>query len=298
MFLGACAVPSYDSTAPVANALQIASVLQSVNLSLTSGDCNGALTQILPLYNSANSDNDIRIATAESYACLDGIEFFKIIGDLTSSGDNFSGSGLWEFLAQEFPSTTVPVDDKKPLYAESAMDALMATLNPPGVILPADEVNSASYNPGSIEFTDRTDDANSLMALVTMAQMGTLLSRGGLPSANGHKSQDLPWTSAATTPGEGCAFVAALLQFDDSLQFMSQTAPGKAGQVFSTINTFLGTILNAGCMAGCTLCGITCSSCPTTLRDRNSCTGSGTDPNSCAAAGLLMAVNASWVGPP
>ncbi len=280
--------------------MQIDSVIDAVNIALSGQGCTTALTAILPLYNSVNTDNAIRLSTAASYGCAARVNLLDILGDLVSFQGDLAGSGFWEFLVQEFPSTVSPIDDKIPQAAESATDAIMATLNPATILVPAFTINSTSNNPGSLEVNDRTSDANSFLTFASMSLMGSLLYRNGNPLANNHKGNALPWTSADLMQGDGCALASGVLNFNDGLNSIAAAAPSSIAIIYQKIQTLFATGLDLACQVGCTVCGgsVSCTSCPTTLRSRASCTGVNTDVNSCAAAGIINFINDSWQGPP
>jgi hypothetical protein len=240
----------------------------------------------------------VRLATAATYACFSGIRLLEVIDHLISFDGDLGGSGFWEFLVQEFPSTATPFDDRKPQAAMNGLDAAMSMLKQGIVLVPSYTISSDSNNIGSIASIDRIDDANSYMTFLSMALIGSLQNRYGLPTSNRHKSIDLPWTAATETQGEGCNFASALLHLYDGLHYLSTVSPPNIASTYASIADFLGPALDAGCSTGCTLCGLSCDTCPMTLRNRDSCTGLATDKNSCAAAGLTTFVNASWQGPP
>ncbi len=256
-----------------------------------------AYSTIYPLYNSINTNNRVRSAMAATYACYSNVNIFKILSDTIDFPGDLGGSGLWEFFAKEFPSTANP-DDKRPQAALNGMDAVMSIISPTMITVPGYMVNSTSYNPGSLLYTDRIDDANALLTFLGMSFVGSMENRFGLPTSNYHKSVALPWADATLTKGDGCAFAAALLHISDGISYISDSAPANVSESYSTIKEFLIPSMNTGCAAGCLLCGISCSACPISLRDRTSCTGEVTDINSCAAAGIIAFVNSSWQGPP
>jgi hypothetical protein len=297
--MGACTGAGYStSEGTVANTLEKQAAIAAVNLALSTSDCTTALTRILPLYNSTNTDNDIRNATAAAYGCQANINFFKLLGDFTSFGGDFSGSGFWEFMTYEFPSTSSP-DDRRPIAAEYGIDALFSILNPGTILIPSLTVNSSTDNPGSMLVDDRSSDSNAYLTFMSMALMGSLQSRYGLPGSDHKQTVALPWSVSTNTKGDGCAFVSGLLNFYDGLTYIQQSAPSNIASIYSEIATLLNGGLSAACQAGCMLCGgsVSCTECPTTLRDRSSCTGLATDVNSCAAAGVINFVNTSWDGP-
>ncbi|MEO5969584.1 MAG: hypothetical protein ABIQ95_06625 [Bdellovibrionia bacterium] len=297
LVLSACGSPGYDSTNTIANSMLIFGTVEQVNVSLSSQACNAALAQILPLYDSVNTNNQIRLATAASYGCAAKVNIFQVLSDMTKAS-NLGGSGLWKFLAGEFPSVASP-DDKMPTAAGLGTDAAMAAVGDGTLIVPTVKINATSHNPGSLILGDRITDANSYITFLSMSLMGSLLYRDGRPNATTLvKTVPLPWQTAPTAVGNGCAFAAALLNFFDGLDAITGASPATIQASYKVISSFLTTGVNTACGLGCSLiCGgaSTCTSCPTTLRDRNSCTGLTTDANSCAAAGLAAFVSSSWI---
>ncbi|MBI2711805.1 MAG: hypothetical protein HYX41_02920 [Bdellovibrio sp.] len=294
-----CTQAGFDSANILANQLQVNTALDAVNIALSKGDCATALSSISTIYSSVNTSNAVRLAIASAYACSAGVNVLSNLNNLVNFQDSLAGAGFFYFLVSEFKSVTNP-DDKKPTSAALAVDALLATVNSGTVFAPTYTVNSGTQNPGSLLVNDRTGDSNAYLLFVAMAQMGILLYRDASPLSNNHKSQNLAWDTPATSVGDGCAFSSAILNFYDSLQYIDQGAPASAQKVYDTISVFLQTSLNAACSYGCSHNGCTmgCSSCPTTLRNRNSCTGQATDANSCASAGIANFVNTTWSGPP
>jgi hypothetical protein len=296
-----CTSPGYESASGTsANPLLISSVIDKTNQLLNSLNCAGAYATVYPIYNSVSSNNGIRLAMASTYGCYSGVNVFKNIGDLVAFGSSLNGSGLWEFMAQEFPSSATPTDDKVPTTAEYGIDAIQATIGTSVIPVAQYMINATGYNPSTLLYTDRTNDANTYLTFLAMALMGSLENRYGVPTANHHKSTALPWTSASLTAGDGCAFTSAILNFYDGIQYLAASAPANVASKFSAITSLLNTGLNLACTDGCLLCGgsVSCTSCPTTMRSRASCTGTTTDVNSCAAAGIVTFVNSSWTGPP
>lgn len=281
------------------DALDKAGVIDAVNRALSVQDCGTALQQIQPIYESADSDNEIRLAAASVYGCFAGIQILPLIQDLIDFNGDLGGAGFWEFLAKEFPSTATPADDKKPQAAMNGLDALFAATKSGIIILPSSLVNQKTFNPGSILSSDRVDDSNSYLPFMSMALIGTLQNRYGSPDSNHHQTVLLPWEDPTKIKGDGCAFASGLLNLLDGMQFVAKSATSQVSTVYNKINTFLSTALDAGCSVGCTLCGgsVSCSTCPTSLRDRTSCAGTNTDTTSCAASGIIKFVNTSWQGP-
>lgn len=298
LFLTGCGVPSGTDNSSGRQA-----IVDQVNHSLSTLDCSTALQTVLPAYNSANSDNSIRLSTAASYGCYAKINVLNNLYDLESFSGNLAGSGFFEFLVQEFPSTASP-DDKVPTSAEDGMDAVMAAIQPGTVLVSSDLVSTDSNNVISLLYSDRTDDANSYLTFLGMSLVGSLLDRYGAPTSNYHKSQTLPWTTPTAVTSDGCAVAAGLLNFSDGLEAITAASPTSVAALYSKIGSTLTTGLNTACSAGCSACAslpgstVSCTTCPLSLRNRSSCTGLDTDTNSCAAAGIVTFVNTTWSGPP
>ncbi len=296
-----CGVPGYDKLNPTAATTEgIAAVVEQVNIVLSSGDCASALAQIDPIYQSINSGNDVRLAEAGTYGCFATINLLNILTDLQNFSGNLAGSGFWEFLVQEFPSTA---SDRIPQSAMDGTDALLAAIKPGTVLLPQYIDKTDTNNVKSFLPSDRVDDANSYLTFVSMALMGSLQSRYGLPTSNHHKSQTLPWTSSTAVTTDGCAFASAVLNFNDGLKFIIDASPPAIAKFYTTIKNALTAGLDPACAAGCSNpldCNDSslCSGCPISLRNRNACTSLNTDANSCAASGLVNFVNSAWTGPP
>ncbi len=295
-----CESPGFEASQTTANSLQISSAIDRTNAYLNRGDCAGALQIIQPLYSSLNTNNAIRLVTASTYGCFADLKVFTVALGLSSFSGNLGGAGFWEFLVQEFPSTSSP-DDRKPVAAENGIDAVISAVNPGVVAAASDFINSTSYNPGALVVADRVNDANTYLTFLSMALMGSLLSRYGNPDSSNHRTSALPWRTAPTTPGDGCALASATLHFYDGVTFLSSIAPSNMAAVYSSMSTMLAAGLDGACSLGCTLIcagASTCTTCPLSLRDRTSCTGLTSDVNSCAAAGINTFINASWTGTP
>ncbi len=237
---------------------------------------------------------------AAAYGCDANLEVLSVVMGLTTFGGNLGGAGFWEFLVKEFPSTASP-DDRIPQAAENGIDAVRSAVNLGAVIAPSDYINSTSYNPEVLLVSDRISNANTYLTFLSMALMGSLMNRYGAPDSNYDRTAALPWLTAATTPGDGCAMAAATLDFFDGVTYLASVAPASTAHIFSKISTLLTAGLDVACALGCSvICAgnVTCTSCPLSLRNRASCTGSTSDINSCAAAGLNNFINTSWTGTP
>jgi hypothetical protein len=227
-------------------------------MALNSLNCTGAYGAIYPLYNSTNSNNNVRLAMAATYGCYATVDLLQIISDLEASGGDLGGSAFWQFLVTEFPSVASPTDDKIPQSAEYGTDAAQAIIVPGVIVNSTDLIHTTSNNPGSLLYTDRENDANTYLTFISIALMGSLLNRYGAPTSNHHKSVNLPWTTAAATPGDGCAFASGLLNFYDGLTLLESSSTGSAKTAYSSIQSYLMGALATACSQGCTACGAGC----------------------------------------
>lgn len=326
LLLNACSGAGYETPpGALANSLTISGSVDAVNLLLSKRECSAALAKITPLYSSINSNNAIRFATASSYACSARVDFLSTLDAIVDYQSTTPLGILFELSAKQFPSTANP-DDKVPQAAANATDALHAIIHPGTILIDAYTVNSKTDNPGSLLVGDRLSDANSYLTMVSMALIGSLENRYAAPDANNsyHKSNDLPWTTAASTVGDGCAYASAILNFFDGLSYIESVASPTIARAYKAFET-LAPQIGYGCCVGLQTCGFAvdcglsvpcsatgtcttctncadcpslCQSCPTALRGRTSCTGEAMDRNSCAAAGMVEQVNnALWSGP-
>jgi hypothetical protein len=310
--LQACGKPGYDGT----TAQGQAAAIDAVNIALSSKDCATAIAIIDPIYESANSNNDIRMARAAAYACVAGVNFFGLIGQIASNSSKLDGPEFWSLLTQLFPSSTAPTD-RVVEGAEGAADALMATLNAGLVLSPTNMFNALSFNPDSAAYPDRTVQSNLFLVFSSMAWIGGMNNRFGQPvdPVTFHKGSNLPWVTAdaAGMSTDGCAYAAAVVNFVDSLSGISGSFTGSTAANFTKIQNAFQDGIYLACDLGCqnipfpggsqSGCNPTtsCESCPITLRNRGSCTGAVNDANSCAAAGIINFMNnppTGWPGPP
>jgi hypothetical protein len=192
------------------------------------------------------------------------------------------------------------------------MDALQSVLIPGQVIVPAYETNATTFNPGSTLVSDRTTDSNFYLFFMTLAAIGGLENRYGAPDASYNKTQNLPWTTAATVTDDGCEFASAIVNMVDALEASISNMTGGLATGAQNIETAFSATINLACHYGCTNtvppiagwqasgCTVTtdCSTCPLSLRDRTQCVFNTvpTDQTSCAAAGIVNMVNVSPVG--
>jgi hypothetical protein len=308
-----CGRPALDPNSAVGKE----AIIDQTNNDLTTGDCTDALITILPLYNSSNTDNQVRMLAASAYACEAGVNFFSTLTNLTLDANTLT-STFWGFFAQLFPSTSI---DKVVESAGYGMDTLMTTLIPGQVILPSDMINSTSVNPGSLDFSDRIGDSNIYMLMVSMAAIGGAESRYGNPTSTFHPQSNppLPFNDNVTKmTDQGCIYAAGILNFFDSIGPASAVLSSDVASVLNQITAVsVSQYFDLACDYGCkgtmpsgsdiialnptgkwvaTGCSISagCGGCPKALRDYTSCHPNvANDPGACAAAGLVNLVNAS-----
>jgi hypothetical protein len=324
-FVSAIAITSCGLATPdPTTASGKAAIIDDVNIYLNTGQCSAALVEITPLYNSANSDNNVRMAMASVYGCFAGVNFFKLASDITKT--NLSAPGFpWNFMAVEFPSTNSP-SDKVVESAGFGLDATMAILNPGEVLLAGDLFNTNTFNQDSLIISDRTTDSNFYSIFLTMSEIGGSENRAGA-NASGSPTTNppLPWVTSSTggMSTAGCAFASGVANFADSLTVVPTT--GVIGAALNAINNnpttvSFSSLVYAACNFACqnavpnplnslteaalnpsgkwtaNACGSNtglCASCPLLLRDRNNCAGVASDQVSCAAAGIVNFVNFS-----
>ena len=317
--MAGCA-PSGDS----ATQLNRQQILDAVDSALTVQDCATAIDTIKPLYNSAATDNDVRMKMASAYACDAHINFFKLMGDLASNANAMAtGSGLWTSMAKLFPSTAG--SDYVVEGGLLGMDAVFSALNTGAVVLPNDQVNAGTFNVGSIFTEDRISDANIYLTFLAMASMGGLENRYGSPDPSTFiKTTPFPWSSPLqmTATSDGCAIASSMFNIIDGMSASTDAMGGAVGKSFGTATALLNIAFDAACQAGCQgtaaavvnalpqfvkdpvgnpwvttgpNCAGTCTACPKALRDRRKCTGTN-DDISCAALGLIQFLNVGLYG--
>jgi hypothetical protein len=313
-FLSGCGAPTPDASTELGKR----QLIDQANKALTTSDCSTALQILLPIYQSANTDNEVRLLTASAYACWANVNYFKLIGDIVSNSGTLAGSGFWSFASSLFPSTAG--QDHVAEGAVLAQDALLASLVPGIPILPSGAINYGSYNVGSIYPSDRTDDSNLYLIFTAMAGIGSFQNRYGNPDSAFHPQSALPWKTAANATTDGCGYASSILNFVDAITQAQTIVPSNLKNALNSISSAFSTSLDLACDFGCTglvppavapfnpsnkwvASGCNFNSgctidrkCPSTLRNRFSCQAQTTDVNSCAAAGITNFINASSLG--
>ncbi len=272
-----------------------------IRSALTRGDCVAAIDLSSRLYDSEYSDNDIRMLHASALGCKAGIKLYNVVDELTS----FGGANPIGQFARIFPST---LSDQRLESAWFGLDALQSILNPGVVVGSADRVLPGGYNPGSVLYTDRTLDSNSYAFFVSMAMIGSTLSRYGNPNAGAGYSQGtaLPWTNRAAviadTSGTACGLASGFLNYFDAFSAIQPILPSSASSSISTMLTIIqgpivdGTLpcVNSGGMGNCLLNATAqeCDLAKTRLRYRASCTETAAIGH--FAAGIIQCINTLW----
>jgi hypothetical protein len=299
-----CGEPKVDCNTPEGRA----AIIDSVNTALSSSDCTTAIENIEAAYSSGCSNNEIRLARASAYGCAANINFFKLLGDLSTEG--ISSGGLWKTFAKLFHSST---QDSRAEAGWYASDALMAVLESGIVLAPTNKLSFDGNNIASTRTTDRTDVANLYLMLTSMATLGASQNRYSAPDLSTYSptqvlgyttAKPTGWASAANMTLEGCAYASSVLNLFDTMTEISGILPTSLSSSVSSVSGTYSAALDLVCEAGCAGTGVyaatgcalpagTCTPCPTSLRHRSACAlgGSVTDPANCAAAGIAIMIN-------
>lgn len=278
MALSACEIPG-DSPGGSGKS----GTITRINRALNSGDCSTAIMGVESLYQSPESDDEVRRLRAAAHGCRTGLGFFEKLDALANS--DLITNGPWRAITLLFPSTT---GDNRVESSFFASDALQAWLKPDVVVFNPYRLNFDPYNPGSLRAADLELDSNIYLVLISMATIGTLHQRYGAPDALGAPTKTLPWSTLARVDEEGCGYASALLNLVDSLTQVGSSVSQMSNIVTSMVTASAG--FDAACQAGCTACGLSCTGCPSTLRHRSMCSRtlpSTADVEACAAAGLV-----------
>lgn len=308
---------------------QYSSVLHRTRHYLDQGDCTNAIISIEGLYNSASSNNEVRMLRAAAHGCAAGIpDFLSFVLDLVSS--DIVGGALWTTLAEKFAVTDEDEAASRISSAWSSIDALQAVITPGRQVLSTFYVNEGTDNVGSVLASDRLDESNEYLTFVSMASIGNLENFYGAPDSNYNQGQNLGATGSSpqgwsvatalrsTTDPAGCAYAAAILNMLDGLHETADSLPESVGGSLSDLESQFSDAIAEACMAGCagsaggpvTVAGYAMTPnsgcaftdptdcqvqggrpCPRRLRDKMACTGSVTNESSCAAAGLIQFIN-------
>ncbi len=278
-------------------------IAEAVNEHLNTGQCSLAVAEIDPYWNKEGCGTDeIRLARASAYACALGINFFDLIARLTDA--DLSASGFWATFNALFPAT---VGDSRPTAGNRALDALFSIQYPGAINRPQYTINASTPNPGALVAAHRTTDSNIYALLTSMGMMGVLQNLYGAPNATTYKitkklgASGNGWQEVATMTEDGCAYAGSILTFVDSVNQVAAVLSSSFGsKVAEKLLTITGGLnLDVACKAGCdgtsgSGCTASCTTCPIELRARTGCkvgAAATTDDLSCAAAGIVKAVN-------
>ncbi len=236
---------------------------------------------------------------ASAQGCSAGINFFEIFESL--SDGTLNGGALFELTTQLFPSTAAT--DSRLQAAWFAQDAVHAVWVPGAIVASTDQYYTDTENPGSVLYRDRTDNANTFLLFVAMAEIGAAQNRygysfGQVPASFSYQQQvDFPWVSRALvqadTTGVACGLASSVLNLIDATNSLIGSSTTLASAL-SDIQTTLGA-LESGASFACTLDGhlsTTCDQAVKRLRYRSACSEDASI--AAAAASIVFAVNNLW----
>lgn len=274
---------------------------QEVRNLLTNRQCSSALNLSQQLYESAYTDNTIRMLYASSQACNMGISLYDLLDDITTA-DFTTQDAIFKTLVRLFPSKSAT--DTRLQSSMLAQDILHSII-PDGTVLGVnDRYNSTTVNPASILTRDRTRDANIYLTFTSMSLVGNALNRYGFnpaddPIAFAYAQQvDLTWTTQALiqadTSGEGCAVASGLLNMLDGIGVLGRLAPAGVADALNLISSNLLNALNNAAHLVCDPLHTApvCDQALIRLRYRGACAES--LPPAASAAGIIQAVNLGW----
>jgi len=317
--MNACEAPSLDDVDSPGGRRAI---LDEVAIRLSYEECDQAVNLIEPLYNSSNTDNEVRMLRASAHGCKAGIKFTAMLSFLQGvtlcSGGNCNG--IWTALTEHFHigNYVSPFPARLRISYSSgnfAVDALHSTLLE-GIVVPNFyKTNRGSSNVGSVLISHREEEANIYLLFTSMATIGNYQNAFGQNASRPFDSTYqkrilLPWEGTDNTAmtEDGCSYASAVLNMVDAAVEVDRTLD-------LGIDTALLTALDTACVAkciaplvaeGCALTADECgSACPDILRDRKVCMGDGTVGVSadtvslCGARAIIEVINDSaafgWV---
>lgn len=288
-----------------------------IRKSLTQGNCEAAIDLTNQIYNTKYTDNDFRFLHANAHACRIGINFFDIADGL--AGGDLSATGFWETVVSLFPSRTDL--DTKFQSASYAQDAIHAIWSPTAVVSAPDSYYRSSFNPATVWYRDRPNEANTLLFFVSLGNIGTVLNRYGYTAVqepidyNYQQKVVLPWLIyilgvpdvpnsltlvKADTTGSACGLASGVLNLLDGMNAMKSFASGTVAQ---SINTILANIESPLITAAHTSCRLLvgstdqqCDDARRRLRFRSACGED--DLIAMSATGLIFSIDQTWTDAP
>ena len=282
---------------------------------LTTEDCANAIVNSKKLFDSAYSDNQIRMLYANALACRAGFRMYDAMNELTS----FSSPNAIGQFARVFPSSA---GDQKLESGWLAQDVVQSILAPGAVVGAFDQISTFANNPGSVLASDRTTDSNYYGFFMSMMIIGNTLSRyGNTGSGVGGgwgQGSDLVWTdkdSVKNDPtGSACGIASAFLNYIDGYtRLQSSGVFGVAGTALGIMINGLDTLMVTGGSAACAASGgiyacqkyydpvgapsagtvLRCSLGKERLRYRGACAER--DESALVAAGMIQCLNTIWL---
>ena len=241
-----------------------AAILDSVYAALTREDCATAIGIIEPLYASANTDNDVRLARAAAQGCKAGANnMFSLLTKIAGNSSSLAGNKFWELITEMFYHQTESEQDKRISAAGSALDALMAAVTNGTVISAANQVNAGTNNVGTLIADDRLDDANLYMVFSAMAMAGNIQTRYGQPQApaesNYKRGKILGsdgsnvdgWTRYEYADDNACGYAASIINMLDAMEVVATKINGKYATDMKNIQGAFADLINNACDAAC-----------------------------------------------
>jgi hypothetical protein len=326
LLLSACTAPRFEGSTLEGKK----AIIDAVDNDLTNLDCTSAITKIEGLYNSSNTDNEVRLARAAAQGCAGGAKDMVATMDLIIANPAvLAGPAFWELLAQMSWETSTTKLDTKITASNNSIDALFSAVSPGTIIAAADQINAGTPNVGTIVADDRVGDANLYLSFISMYLAGNLQDRYGAPTATFKRgqlmgqtaSQPAGWTLNSNVTNDACAYASSLVNLMDAIDVVGKNLEkAEYAKAFKDIAGQLGPLLDEACdaacrgedtgvvdygAAGCAFAadhdckGTAARPCMLALRDRRICTS--TDPLAakakCAAAGIALFVSkhpAGW----
>jgi hypothetical protein len=225
--------------------------IQLANDYLTTGNCDAARSAIEPLVHSQYATTQAWLVYSSTFACSAGLDFPKAYVNLKN---NVSGD-VWSNLV-------------KSDFSSGSGDGHLVNLD-----TASDQIRNSANPAGSLNASDRSEDANVYMIYIQAMVIATVISPlGQADQPTGHRTVAITNTG---TPNDLCHVQVAVAMIADSLQFSD---PGNAFTGFSNTLT--------------SACG---GSCPTN-KSLTTCLNGGNGVGSPQSQGQLLinALNGQW----
>jgi hypothetical protein len=229
--------------------------IDDANFFLSKGECSNALEAILPVYNSSEVNDEVRIVTASAYACAGTFNMLTMLGNILGA------SNFLSVMAKSLGNS--PGDGARSSFYQ-AVDVL---------------TQAGSH----LEASSRSSSVNTYMVFLQMGVIGSILRNYGAPGADGSQTTDLVYDGHGGSPAgemsdtDACALSASLSLISDSYRHSSLTDSDTAALVNS---------IDSLCIAA----GLT--SCSDLNKSRSACDGSNADSQN--AELVVDGVNNAW----